>query len=215
MARNPDRCVVRAFDTVFGRFQGAGIASVIASSNPSASARDRVDWLGEQNLFCGWKGFYASGKETTLRIPSLAAFRSTWNGSDQSSQEIPVPWPQPPHLSQAMPTALGPFIPGREAGAQPGGSATAVPGCQDDLELPGAGRARSPGALCRRQSGALATTRGQPGPDSDHRPQALDTTLNQTMPARPAVGLASEFVFDADSRAVARRPGSLPPGEDH
>jgi serine/threonine-protein kinase len=107
--------VIRTFDTVFGRFQGAGIASVIASSTPLAGARDRVDWLGDRNLFSGWKGFYASGFEHTLLIPSLAAFRSTWNESDQTSREILAPWPQPAHLGQAVPADLGPFIPGREA----------------------------------------------------------------------------------------------------
>ncbi len=106
--------VVRAFDTVFGRFQGAGIASIVYSERPAASPRDRVDWLGEQNLYCGWKGYYASGPEQTLRVPSLAAFRSTWNGTDQNSREILASWPQPQHLGQAVPADLGPFVPGRE-----------------------------------------------------------------------------------------------------
>lgn len=106
---------VRAFDTVFGRFQGAGIASVIAAADSSKSPRAVVDWEGQQNLFCGWKGFYASGKDMTLQVPSLAALRSTWNGSDRSSLEIPVAWPQPARPGQAMPSLLAPFIPGREA----------------------------------------------------------------------------------------------------
>ncbi len=112
--RKPAPLVVRAFDTVFGRFQGAGIASILFSESPAASPRDRVDWLGQQNLFCGWKGYYASGAEQTLRVPSLAAFRSTWNGTDQNSREILASWPQPQHLSQAVPADLGPFVPGRE-----------------------------------------------------------------------------------------------------
>ncbi len=58
------------------------------SESTAASPRDRVDWLGQQNLFCGWKGYYASGPAQTLRVPSLAAFRSMWNGSDQNSREI-------------------------------------------------------------------------------------------------------------------------------
>jgi serine/threonine-protein kinase len=106
--------VIRAFDTVFGRFQGAGIASILFSHSPAASPRDRVDWLGQQNLFCGWKGYYASGPEQTLRVPSLAAFRSTWSGTDQNSQEILASWPQPQHLGQAVPADLRPFVPGRE-----------------------------------------------------------------------------------------------------
>ena len=91
----PRPLVVRSFDTVYGRFQGAGIASVIAADNARAGPSESVDWLGEQNLFCGWKGFFASGEDRTIRIPNLAAFRSTWNGSDGSSAEISSPWPQP------------------------------------------------------------------------------------------------------------------------
>ena len=112
--RKPTPLVIRAFDTVFGRFQGAGIASILFSESPAASPRDRVDWLGQQNLFCGWKGYYASGPEQTLRVPSLAAFRSTWNGTDQNSREILASWPQPQHLGQAVPADLRPFVPGRE-----------------------------------------------------------------------------------------------------
>src|SRR5208337_4266098 len=112
--RQPTPLVVRAFDTVFGRFQGAGIASILFSESTAASPRDRVDWLGQQNLFCGWKGYYASGPEQTLRVPSLAAFRSTWNGTDQNSREILASWPRPRHLGQAVPADLGPFVPGRE-----------------------------------------------------------------------------------------------------
>jgi serine/threonine-protein kinase len=112
--RNHQPLVIRAFDTVFGRFQGAGIASVIASADRAASPREKVDWLGQRNLFCGWKGYFARGKETTLLVPSLAALRSTWNGTDQSSQEIPIPWPQAPHLGQTTTDVLGPFIPGHE-----------------------------------------------------------------------------------------------------
>ncbi len=91
--RKPTPLVIRAFDTVFGRLQGAGIASILFSESPAASPRERVDWLGRQNLFCGWKGYYASGPEQTLRVPSLAAFRSPWNGTDQNSREILASWP--------------------------------------------------------------------------------------------------------------------------
>jgi serine/threonine-protein kinase len=107
--------VVRAFDTVFGRLQGAGIASIIYAEDNTASPRDLVNWLGQQNLFCGWKGYYASGAEQSLRVPSLAALRSTWNGTDESSREILAVWPQPNNLGQAVPDDLRPFVPGREA----------------------------------------------------------------------------------------------------
>lgn len=112
--RKPNPFVIRAFDSVFGRFQGAGIASVVFSESSAGSPRDRVDWMGQQNLFCGWMGYYASGAEQTLRVPSLASFRSTWNGTDQNSREILSAWPQPRHLADAIPADLAPFLPGRE-----------------------------------------------------------------------------------------------------
>ena len=111
---NPRPFAVRAFDTVFGRFQGAGIASVMASDQLSAAPRDRVDWLGQQNVYCGWKGFYASGPDQSVRLPSLASLRSTWNPTDLISQEIPVAWPQPHNLAEAAPSLVSPFVPGRE-----------------------------------------------------------------------------------------------------
>jgi serine/threonine-protein kinase len=107
--------VIRSFDTAFGRFQGAGIASVVAFDNAIASPRGCVDWFGQQNLFCGWRGFLASGEDRSIQVPNLAALRSTWNGSDLSSQEIPTAWPMPARLGQSVPQELSPFVPGREA----------------------------------------------------------------------------------------------------
>jgi serine/threonine-protein kinase len=106
---------VRSFDTVFGRLQGAGIASIIYAEDSNSTPRDLVDWLGQQNLFCGWKGYYACGAEQTLRVPSLAALRSTWNGTDETSREILAVWPQPNNLGQAVADDVRPFVPGREA----------------------------------------------------------------------------------------------------
>jgi serine/threonine-protein kinase len=114
-AAKPRPIVIRAFNSVFGRFQGAGIASVIASGSSPAVPREYVDWLGDRNLFCGWKGFYAAGAESTIVISSLAAHRSTWNGSDGNSQEIPVSWPQPQYLGHTESREWLPFVPGREA----------------------------------------------------------------------------------------------------
>ncbi len=135
--RRAGRFVIRAFDSVFGRFQGAGIASLVFSENPVPTPSDQVDWSGQQNLFCGWMGYYASGPEQTLRISSLAMFRSTWNGTDQSSREILAAWPQPLHLGQASPADLAPFIPGREKAALPDGRAAAIPWSQDIMDVPG------------------------------------------------------------------------------
>ena len=106
--------VIRSFDTIYGRFQGAGIASVIACDDSKAGLRDRVDWLGDQNVYCGWKGFFASGADRTIRVPNLAAFRSTWNRGEESSLEILIPWLRPPLLEQATPEDLARNLPGRE-----------------------------------------------------------------------------------------------------
>jgi eukaryotic-like serine/threonine-protein kinase len=192
--------VVRAFDSVFGRFQGAAIASVIASTNPSASPRDMVDWLGQQNLFCGWIGFYASGKEPTVRIPSLSAFRSTWNQSDQSSLEIPVPWLQPPHLSQVTADVLAPFIPGREAALSqtpvPRPYLTAqtiwsfpVPIVPLPLVLVQGEHQEAPRAInnVRHEVHAAPKAHG------------LRNTNDQAGPGRPGESTTGDLLFDADS----------------
>ena len=76
-----------------------------------ACLRDRVDWQGRQNLLCGWKRYYASGPEQTLRVSGLAAFRSTWNGTDQDSREILASWPRPRHPGQAVPADFRPLFP--------------------------------------------------------------------------------------------------------
>jgi serine/threonine-protein kinase len=114
-AAKPRPLTVRAFHSVFGRFQGAGIASVIASGSPSSAPRERVDWDGDRNLYCGWKGFFAAGKEATLVVSGLSSLRSTWNGSDGQSQEIPVSWPRPQYLGQVEARHWLPFVPGWEA----------------------------------------------------------------------------------------------------
>jgi serine/threonine-protein kinase len=106
--------IIRAFDTVFGRFHGAGIASVIAAESARCEPGESVDWAGERNLFYGWKGFFASGADRTIRIPTLSALRSTWNGSEQTSVEIPSAWPQPTQLDEAVPRDLSRFVQGRD-----------------------------------------------------------------------------------------------------
>ena len=116
--REPSRVeplVIRSFGTIYGRFQGAGIASVIACDDSKAGLRDRVDWLGDQNVYCGWKGFFASGADRTIRVPNLAAFRSTWNRGEESSLEVLIPWLRPPLLEQATPEDMARNLPGREA----------------------------------------------------------------------------------------------------
>ena len=106
---------IRAYGSVLGRLHGVGIASVISSSDSAEGAGKQIDWAGDHNLFAGWKGFFACGNDHMVTVPDLAAVRSTWNATDQESQEILSPWPYPPDLAAATPAALSPFLPNREA----------------------------------------------------------------------------------------------------
>ncbi len=71
--------LVRSFGSVFGRFHGDGVATVISSSSSVDAAAKQVDWEGDNNLFAGWKGFFASG--TTQRSPSPTSPRSVPRGT--------------------------------------------------------------------------------------------------------------------------------------
>ncbi len=106
--------VIRAYGSAFGRLHGAGIASIVCSSDPSAAAAQQIVWEGNHNLFAGWMGFFAHGKDPTVTVANLAAVRSTWNGAERASQEIPLPWPHPFDLSVATADDLAPFLPNRE-----------------------------------------------------------------------------------------------------
>ncbi len=56
--------VCRARGSAFGRLHGTGwIASVIASSDSKDDASKQVDWAGDNNVFAGWKGFFACGSD--------------------------------------------------------------------------------------------------------------------------------------------------------
>jgi len=106
---------IRAYGSVLGRWHGVGIASVISSADSVEAVRKQIDWVGDHNLFAGWKGFFACGKDHTVIVPDLAAIRSTWNATDRESQEILAPWRYPSDLAVATPAALKPFLPNREA----------------------------------------------------------------------------------------------------
>jgi serine/threonine-protein kinase len=107
--------VIRAFASVFGRLHGAGIASVIASSDAGQPAGKQVDWAGEDNLFAGWKGFFACGEDQTVTVNDLAEARSTWNGTDTRSHEILPDWPHRADLAQASPEEFSSFVPSHQA----------------------------------------------------------------------------------------------------
>jgi serine/threonine protein kinase len=105
---------VRAFGTVFGRLHADGIASVISSADSAEKAGKQIEWVGDHNLFAGWKGFFASGNDHTITVRDLATVRSTWKGTDPMSQEILAPWPQPGELAAARPAEFSPFVPNHE-----------------------------------------------------------------------------------------------------
>ena len=107
--------VVRAFGSVFGRLHGTGIASVIASNDPTQAADKQVDWLGDQNLFAGWVGLFACGDDQTVTVGDLAAARSTWNGTDKLSREILAPWGHRGDLAGATPADFASFVPSHRA----------------------------------------------------------------------------------------------------
>ena len=112
---------IRAFGSVFGRLHGVGVASVISSSSSADGAAKQIDWGGDNNLFAGWKGFFASGSDPTVTIPDLAEVRSTWNRAERESQEILPPWPHP----------------ARSGGRHAGGTRAVCPQSRNDLAASG------------------------------------------------------------------------------
>jgi serine/threonine protein kinase len=188
--------VIRAFDTVFGRFQGAGIASVLCSESPLASPRDRVDWLGQQNLFCGWKGYYASGADHTLRVPNLSGFRSTWNGTDQNSREILASWPQPQHLGQVVPADLGPFITGREAALVQAAAPRPFLGAKTIWSFP---PPAVPALLVLAGRGEAGAAAADPQRKILDNKPVFDSSIAAVSDTAPANRALPELVFDADS----------------
>ena len=92
----------------------SGIASVIPRSSSSEQPRKQIDWGGDNNLFAGWKGFFACGNDPTVTVPGLAEVRSTWNGTDRKSGDPPSV-ASSRRSGQAVPANLSPFVPNREA----------------------------------------------------------------------------------------------------
>jgi serine/threonine-protein kinase len=87
------RLAIRTYGSAFGRIQGEGIASIVTSPDERAVAERAIDWAGDSNVFACWRGFFAHGKDyPTVTVDSLAKARSTWNATEQGSQEIPPGW---------------------------------------------------------------------------------------------------------------------------
>ena len=53
---------IRSYGTVFGRLRASGIASVVCSRDSIPRPGKLFDWSGDDNLFAGWKGFFACGE---------------------------------------------------------------------------------------------------------------------------------------------------------
>jgi serine/threonine-protein kinase len=106
--------VFRTYGTAIGRLQMPGIASVISSSELEGGAAQQVDWAGDRNLYAGWKGYFARGRDRDplILVGELKAIRSTWNATEKDSQEIWLPWPRPsdPDLSTVVPAGLRWFL---------------------------------------------------------------------------------------------------------
>lgn len=108
------RLAVQAYDSVFGRIGGPGVASLVHSDTAAAVLGQQLDWSGGANLFVGWLGYFSAGPEHEIRSRTLAAFRSTWNEDSQGSREITTEWPATPWVADLAPLALRPFLPGWE-----------------------------------------------------------------------------------------------------
>ncbi|MDG3006979.1 serine/threonine-protein kinase [Paludisphaera mucosa] len=108
------RLRIRAFDCVFGRFAGPGISSLTSSDVAEAVLDQQLDWLGANNLFAGWDGYFSSGPEHTIRSRSLAAFCSTWSSDLGASREQPLEWPEISAIADVTASGLKPFLPGWE-----------------------------------------------------------------------------------------------------
>ncbi len=112
---SPRRLTVRAFDTAFGRFAGAGVASLASSENDSAVLTDQLDWFGAENVYSGWRSYFASGPDHTIRVRNLQTFRSTWSARERDAREILAEWPAPAAIADLVPDGLAPHLPGGEA----------------------------------------------------------------------------------------------------
>ncbi|MDR3620257.1 MAG: serine/threonine-protein kinase [Paludisphaera borealis] len=193
----PKRLVVRAFDTTFGRFQGAGTSSLTATENPSASLAERIDWLGDNNLFLGWRGYFAAGPEHTILTRNLPAFRSTWSAIEQHGQEIFVEWPPPAAIADLITADLAPFLPGREALLELVARPRPFLLAKTLLSFPA-----PPTPVLKLGSTAPAVATAKPG---QRISQEVRIEPGQTEPPRPRPvtatpeGGPSELVFDADS----------------
>lgn len=110
---NPDaqRLVVRAFDTLFARIAGPGVASLTFADSASATLDRQLDWLGADNMYAGWVGYFSTGPERKIQVGTLTAFGSTWS-AEEDSQSLIVEWPASETIADLAPTIVAPYSPG-------------------------------------------------------------------------------------------------------
>ncbi|HEX3448343.1 MAG TPA: hypothetical protein VHS97_08825, partial [Isosphaeraceae bacterium] len=204
--------MIRAFGTVFGRFHGQGVASVISSACAISQAAKQIDWGGDNNLFAGWKGFFASGNDPTVTITELAEVRSTWNGADRNSHEIFPSWQPPSDLAATTPAELKFFVPGREAilrqVAQPrAGLFQKAVGeyVTPTIPQPIGWRSAGPGTSGKTSTGQVMRTppapeRGEPG-----RPTARSVSTFDITPS----SAVKELIFNTENRPWAGDLGAF------
>ena len=129
------------------------------ATTPRPASAIASNWLGDQNVYCGWKGFFASGADRTIRVPNLAAFRSTWNRGEESSLEILIPWLRPPFSTgDARRPGSQPAGPGDHT--QAGGRPPAVLEAQDALDIPAANHSHAALLDFSRRAPGRGRTRG-------------------------------------------------------
>ncbi|WP_255487480.1 serine/threonine-protein kinase [Paludisphaera rhizosphaerae] len=110
---DPDaqRLIVRAYDTLFARIAGSGVASLTVADSASASLDRQLDWLGAKNMYAGWVGYFSTGPERKIQVGTLAAFGSTWS-AEEDSQSLIVEWPASESIAELAPTIVAPYSPG-------------------------------------------------------------------------------------------------------
>jgi serine/threonine-protein kinase len=108
--------LIRAYGSAIVRLRshGESIASVISFSNARADAARLIDWAGDRNLYAGWKGFAAFGRDHAITVLDLAAVRAEWGASERDSRMIESPWSLSGEPSRVVAGDLSSLFAGRQ-----------------------------------------------------------------------------------------------------
>ena len=77
---------VRALGTTFAHIESPTRPTLVAARGTEAAA-DLLNWEGTDNAFEGWSGWLSAGNPLAVRVPTLAAARTVWPGTDKESRE--------------------------------------------------------------------------------------------------------------------------------